>query len=125
MKTPQEPPNEGHEQGDDGVEFGQALQSVERSLLTLKERYEQIQRDRQRLAELGHRREEIRTSVRRNPLPELKQELRQIQQELEAIELNLESSLFTWRSLKEPFWQAVRFGGLGMAIGWMLKSCAG
>lgn len=120
MKTPQE-----QGEGEEGGEFEQALQEVERWLVALKERYEQIQRDRHRQAELGHRREEIRASVRHNPLPELKQELRQIQQELEAIELNLESSLFTWRSLKEPFWQAVRFGGLGMAIGWMLKSCAG
>lgn len=127
MTTPQEPPRPPEEPvptAEEG-EVGQALQEVERSLILLKDRYDQIQRDRQRQAELGHRREEIRASVRRNPLPELKQELRQLQQELEAIELNLESSLFTWGSIKQPFWQAVRFGGLGMAIGWLLKSCAG
>jgi len=38
-------------------------------------------------------------------LPELKAELQQIQQELETIELNLESSLFSWGSLKAPFWR--------------------
>jgi hypothetical protein len=55
----------------------------------------------------------------------LQTELKQIKEQLETIELNLESQLFSWGSLKEPFWQAVRFGGLGVVIGWILKSCAG
>jgi len=119
MKTPQE------SAGDSEGEFEQALQEVERSLAEIKERYEQVKRDRDRQAELGHRLEDICQQPRRNPLPQFKAELRQIQQELETIELNLESSLFTWGSLKAPFWQAVRFGGVGIAIGWMLKSLAG
>ena len=109
----------------DESEFIQALEAVERSLAAVKERYTQIQVDRQRQAELGNRREDVRHSVRQNPLPQLKKELREIEQELETIELNLESSLFSWGSLKQPFWQAVRFGGLGILIGWMLKSYAG
>ena len=119
MKTAQE------SSGDSEVELEQALQEVERSLADVKERYEQVKRDRDRQIELGHRREDIRQQQRRNPLPEFKAELRQIQQELETIELNLESSLFSWGSLKEPFWQAVRFGGVGIIIGWMLKSFVG
>ncbi|MBD0342554.1 MAG: DUF2203 domain-containing protein, partial [Microcoleus sp. Co-bin12] len=55
----------------------------------------------------------------------LKQELREIEKELETIELNLESRLFSWTSIIGPFWQAVRFGGLGILIGWILKSYAG
>ncbi len=110
--------------GDDESEFVEALGAVERSLAAVKERYTQIQVDRQRQVELGHRREEIRQS-RQNPLPQLKQELREIEKELETIELNLESKLFSWRSIIEPFWQAVRFGGLGILIGWILKSYAG
>ena len=111
--------------GDDEIEFVEALAAVERSLATLKQQYTQIQVERQRQVELGHRREEIRQSRRQNPLPQLKQELREIEKELETIELNLESSLFSWRSIIEPFWQAVRFGGLGILIGWILKSYAG
>ncbi|MEG4939785.1 DUF2203 domain-containing protein [Microcoleus sp. F4-D5] len=110
---------------DDESEFVQALAAVERSLAAVKERYTQIQVDRQRQVELGHRREEIRQSKRQNPLPQLKKELREIEQELETIELNLESSLFSWGSIKQPFWQAVRFGGLGILIGWILKSYTG
>lgn len=116
---------ESRRQAEDESEFARALQETEQLLTRLKDRYEQIERDRQRQAELSYRREEIRQQVRRNPLPELKEELQQIQQELETIELNLESSLFTWGSLKEPFWQAIRFGGLGILIGWILKSWVG
>jgi DNA repair exonuclease SbcCD ATPase subunit len=119
MKTSQE------SAGESEAEFEQALQDVERALADVKERYEQVKRDRVRQAELGHRREDIRREQGKSPLPEFKAELRQIQQELETIELNLESSLFSWGSLKAPFWQAVRFGGVGIIIGWVLKSLAG
>ena len=123
---PQQPSDLNQETpGDDESEFVEALSAVEQSLAAVKKRYTQIQVDRQRQVELGHRREEIRQSRRQNPLPQLKQELREIEQELETIELNLESSLFSWGSIKQPFWQAVRFGGLGILIGWILKSYAG
>ncbi len=124
---PQQPSelDRGKTPPEDESEFARSLAAAERSLATLKERYTQIQVDRQRQAELGHRREEIRQSVRQNPLPQLKEELRQIEQELETIELNLESSLFSWGSMKQPFWQAVRFGGLGILLGWILKSYTG
>jgi len=122
---PQQPSKLNPETPGDESEFVQALETVERSLVAVKERYTQIQVDRQRQAELGNLREDVRKSVRQNPLPELKKELREIEQELEAIELNLESSLFSWGSIKQPFWQAVRFGGLGILLGWVLKSYAG
>jgi len=122
---PQQPSKLNPETPGDESEFVQALETVERSLAAVKERYTQIQVDRQRQAELGNLREDVRKSVRQNPLPELKKELREIEQELEAIELNLESSLFSWGSIKQPFWQAVRFGGLGILLGWVLKSYAG
>jgi len=41
------------------------------------------------------------------------------------LETNLESQLFSWTSLKRPFWQIIRFGGLGVVIGWLLRSCVG
>jgi len=107
-------------------EFEQALSEVERSLQALKERYAQVQRDRQRQAELQQRREQVRRELRQpSNRQALQAELKQIKEQLETIELNLESQLFSWGSLKEPFWQAVRFGGLGIVIGWILKSFAG
>ncbi|MGL5083401.1 MAG: DUF2203 domain-containing protein [Microcoleaceae cyanobacterium] len=105
----------------DRQEFEQALSELERSLLTLKERYAQVQQDHQRQAELKSRIEVINPELQRSRSQALREELRQLEAELETLELNLESHLFTWSSLKEPFWQAVRFGGLGVVIGWLLR----
>ncbi len=124
---PPPPANSEPNQEDGGAnEFEQALSDVERSLASLKERYHQIQQDRQRQIQLQQRRDQIRRSLRGSSNRQaLQAELRQIKEQLEIIELNLESQLFSWGSLKEPFWQAVRFGGLGIVIGWILKSCTG
>lgn len=123
---PSSPGSEPNQPDPDADEFEQALAEVEENLQLLRERYEQIQRDRLRQAELQHRRERIKKSLRQDSNRQtLKAELKQIQEQLETIELNLESRLFSWGSLKEPFWQAVRFGGLGIIIGWILKSYAG
>jgi hypothetical protein len=96
--------------------FDESLQQVERSLTELKERYAQVQRDQQRQTELQERQAELKSTK----TPALQAELRRIEQELETLELNLESQLFSWAGFKEVFWQAVRFGGLGLAIGWSL-----
>ncbi len=106
-------------------EFEQALSQVERSLEEIKQRYAQVKRDQRRQAELKNRIDEVIPELRQTRSRQLREELRQIQTELETLELNLESSLFTWGSLREPFWQAVRFGGLGIIFGWILKSLAG
>lgn len=106
-------------------EFAQGLEEVERSLIALKERYTQVQQDQARQAELQHRYEEVRQDKRSRRSQELQAELRRIKQEVEVLEVNLESSLFSWSSLKEPFWMAVRFGGIGIGIGWLLKYIAG
>ncbi|NJM69301.1 MAG: hypothetical protein HC862_03190 [Scytonema sp. RU_4_4] len=118
FKKPSQPPflEENQKQ-----EFEQELLKVEDALATLKERYNQIQADRACQRELQQRLKQLHHSK----LPNVKAELKQIQQQLEVLELNLESQLFSWGSLKEPFWQAVRFGGLGVIIGWLLKSVAG
>jgi len=126
MKPPEEPSTSGDPQGSGNSEpdFEQALAQVERSLTALKERYAEVQRDRQRQAELKHRYEEVRQDRSMARSQQMKAQLKRIEQELETLEVNLESSLFSWSSLKEPFWMAVRFAGIGIIIGWLLKSCA-
>ncbi|MBH8566248.1 hypothetical protein I8748_29515 [Nostoc sp. CENA67] len=121
MKPPKQ--SHQHSSGDQEPDFAQELEEVERSLLSLKQRYAQIQRDRQQKAEWQQRRQELQQNKYQSP--EDKDELRQIQQQLQVLEISLESQLFSWTSLKKPFWQVVRFGGMGVIIGWMLKSCAG
>jgi chromosome segregation ATPase len=132
MKMPEEPSqrspsgSESNQSDVDADEFDQALAEVEQSLQSLKERYAQVKRERQRQTQLQQRREQIKRELRSGSnRGSLQTELKQIKEQLETIELNLESQLFSWGSLREPFWQAVRFGGLGIVIGWILKSCAG
>lgn len=118
MQSPQEPDLSDLQSED---ELMRSLADVERSLIALKERYAQVRQDQQRQAELQKRLKQVKRERNRNHSSGLKAELKQIQEQLEAIEVNLESQLFTWGSLKEPFWQAVRFGGLGIVVGWILR----
>jgi chromosome segregation ATPase len=118
-------------------EFEEELAKVERSLVTLKERYAQLQQSIKRQAELQQRAQEVQRELRQSHLPELQAESRRIQKQLAEIEVALESCLLSkkdllvlyWRGitqglLSQVFWQAVRFGGLGIVIGWILKSFA-
>ncbi|MCP6759198.1 MAG: hypothetical protein NHB32_10630 [Fischerella sp. CENA71] len=122
MKQPQKPsePPQGDNQE---LDFEQELLEVERALVALKERHQQVLRDRRQQKQLQYKLYKL--SQDKNPTPEIEAELRQIQQQLEVLEVCLESQLFSWSSFREPFWQAIRFGGLGVIIGWILKSCAG
>jgi exonuclease VII small subunit len=105
--------------------FDQQLQELEQVFHELKVRYAQVQHAEASQVELKERLEQIQTSTPQQQTQELKTELKQILKQLEDLELELESRLITWSSFKEPFWQAVRFGGLGVVIGWLLKSWAG
>ncbi|GAA6621191.1 hypothetical protein [Scytonema sp. NUACC26] len=113
-QKPSEPPTDGESPEQ---ELEEQLLEVEQALAAFKERYNQVQADRSHQQELQQRRDELHHSKQ----PGLKTELRHIQQQLEELELRLESKLFSWKSLKEPFWLAVRFGGLGVIIGWLIK----
>lgn len=96
------------------TEFEDAIAAVEASLDQLKTRYYQVLQDQQRRSQL--------LEQARHTAPGLKEELERIQQEIDLIDTNLESRLFRWRSLLHPFWMAVRFGGIGILIGWWLKA---
>ena len=120
MASPQKPQKDSDSAATDEVEFGQTLQTVERSLHALKARYAQVQHDQQRQGELHRRIDLAWAAAKRHPTPELKAELQTLQQQLEELEIALESRLFSWDGLKEVFWQAVRFGGLGILLGWGL-----
>ncbi|QYX33001.1 hypothetical protein [Sphaerospermopsis torques-reginae] len=104
-------------------DFEQELEELETGLRLLKERYAQVQRDQQQKAQWQQEIKNLKEN--KNQTPEIKAELKRLEKELEALEINLESQLFSWKSLNRPFWQAVRFGGLGIIIGWVLKSLAG
>jgi hypothetical protein len=101
--------------GQDWQGFAVELEHLEVAVQNLRQRFEHIQ---ELQAQQFHLEQELQ-----NPHwgPE---ELQRLQRQQEALELQLESQLLDWGSLREPFWQAVRFGGLGIVIGWILKGIA-
>jgi molecular chaperone GrpE (heat shock protein) len=117
MASPQNPSPDNSD-----LDFETAISEVERQLADLKTRYLQVETDTERKQQLENRRDEIKRGLRQEKLPQLKAELQQIERELEAIEHNLESRLL---DALELFWQIVRFLGLGIVIGWFLKSWSG
>jgi predicted RNase H-like nuclease (RuvC/YqgF family) len=121
---PSHSPNPGSADADE-IDFEQTLRNVEQALLLLKARYGQVQADQHRQQELQQRLSQAERQQQRDRSQALKTELKQVQQQIEELEVALESKLFSWSGLKEVFWQAVRFGGLGVVLGWTLKSLAG
>ncbi len=108
------------------INIEEQIINLEASLGKVKERYQQIKVDSVKKEELTKRKVEINEQLKNNNLPDsLKSELNYIEKELTEIEMRLESELFNWTSLLEPFWQAVRFGGIGIVIGWFLKHYSG
>ncbi len=108
----------------DEIDLGAALVELERSLTALKTRYTEITHAEQESADLqlalnAHKRQ----LKKHRQDPELRAEIQRIQAEIERLELTLESRLLNWSSLRDLFWMAVRFGGLGIIIGWLLRSC--
>lgn len=126
--------------------FEALILEAEQTLKALKQRYNRIICDKQRQIELSDRLEQLQKEAKKtakkqtgrsDSKQELKASLEQTKAELEALENNL--GLFS-RSylalfggivicsksgLRDAFWQVIRFGGLGVIIGWLLKSFAG
>lgn len=98
-------------------DWEQALTQLERDLAALKARYVQVQQAQAGQAELRHRQSQIRQHLRRTKDREAQAELSQIQDRLTELQVILESQLLTWSSFKQPFWLAVRFGGVGFILG--------
>ncbi len=122
------------------------LQETKELLGEIEQRFHQVRRDSIEQIDLQQQQQNIQiqiqqtnSKIRRRPTPnnsestthknvvhnELYRQLQEISDRLEQLEADLESRLLSWSSLREPFWQIVRFGGLGVVIGVILKSCAG
>ncbi len=99
------------------TELDLEIAQLEQAIADLKQRSIDVQlAERERIV-LQRNRHELKTKSQNRP--EILQELKDIKNRLEELDLLLESRLL---NLWEPFWQAVRFGGLGIAIGWFLCS---
>ncbi|MBE9040509.1 DUF2203 domain-containing protein [Oscillatoriales cyanobacterium LEGE 11467] len=128
MTSPPDPNRSPASNDTEDSDFESMLANVEKSLQALKQRHHQIQHDTERHAELTGQHEQLKKQLRRSKNPQLQAQLQtqlqKISQQLEELEIRLESTLMSWETLREPFWQAVRYGGLGIIIGWVLKSCS-
>ncbi|MEM8777351.1 MAG: hypothetical protein AAGF26_00475 [Cyanobacteria bacterium P01_G01_bin.49] len=123
-------PAEPNQPQNQDEEFETALMEVEKSLIALKQRYREIQQAQKRKLELTER--------ANASSPELSSEVRSIKDELQQLEVTLESNLLSdgdvkilfWEGVRqgllgEVVWQILRFGGLGVLLGWLLKTWTG
>lgn len=104
--------------------LGKALDELEQNVEALRERYSQVEQAQAEKQELRVRINRAQNELRQHRTKQVQEELTALQTRLEEVELTLESQLFSWSSLKEPFWMAVRFGGLGFVLGWALHILA-
>ena len=102
-------------------EFDREIAELEQTIAALKHRQADTQLATQEQVVLVRQRNQLKqTGISR---ADTKQELQLIRSRLAQLDLTLESRLLNeWRLMWEPFWQAVRFGGLGIVIGWVLAS---
>jgi hypothetical protein len=106
---------------DETVEFDREIAELEAAIFTLKHRHADTQLAAQEQVVLTRQRNELKHNGSSHL--EVKHELELIRSRLAELDITLESRLLNeWRLMWEPFWQAVRFGGLGIAIGWFLAS---
>jgi hypothetical protein len=106
-------------------EIGTEIQDLERLLVDLRDRYEQIQVDEPLRSQLQA---QITAQKQIPATPDqkanLKVELAKLTDQLDEVEMRLESRLVSWLGLREYFWQIVRFGGFGLLLGWGLTTWA-
>lgn len=107
------------------------IQQAEQLLNEIRQRLQQVQTGQGAQALLHQQQKDLQAQLNRatgassQVQRELQVQLDQIKAQLETIEVEIESRLISWSSFREPFWQIVRFSGLGILIGVMLKSCIG
>ncbi|MDX1976069.1 MAG: hypothetical protein SFT94_00195 [Pseudanabaenaceae cyanobacterium bins.68] len=110
------------------LDLDEQLAVVEANLTDLKQRYHQIQVARRDRLPLEIQKQELKQDLRQTQISDwrdrqvLVEELAGIEQRLAEISFELESRLIAWDSLREIFWQVLRFGGVGIILGWYLCS---
>ena len=108
-------------QGEYADEFDLEIAELEAAIFALKHRHADTQLAAHEQVVLTRQRNELKQKSSNRP--DIKQELQMIRSRLAELDLTLESRLLNeWKLMWEPFWQAVRFGGLGIAIGWFIAS---
>lgn len=97
---------------DELASFEGALKETADDFLLLRDRFFAVRRAKAKYEQV--------TTADLSDLPA--EELAEMQNRIEALKVTLESHLLSWREVQEPFWQIVRFGGLGLVVGWFLRA---
>lgn len=96
------------------AQFETALKETAKDFLALRDRYFEVKQAQQQ-------RTELRATAATLP----QAERQRLQKQIDALEETLESKILTWEMVQDPFWQALRFGGLGLVLGWFLRGWVG
>lgn len=100
----------------DLAEFATALEETTKDFKALRQRYDDVR-------EAFAKRAEAEAQMTQDHLP--RAELIRLQKQIETLEETLENQLLSWNNLKEPFWQVLRFVGLGLVLGWFFRGWFG
>jgi chromosome segregation ATPase len=134
VNPPLSPQTEPSSESD--LEIDREIAEVEELLSQVKQRYEQIRIAQADLTPLTQQQRELQKQLKSSQVNSLaqaqwrdrqglKEELAAVEQRLTEISVELESRLISWQSFREPFWQILRFGGVGIILGYYLKALAG
>lgn len=108
------------------TEFSTALNETEVTLNQLRARYQEIKTAQLEKAQLEKTLSELQTDIAQKTqleqsITELETEMGQVQDQIHNLSITLESQLWKWQ---EPFWQFIRFFGLGFAAAFILQKLA-
>lgn len=113
--------------GPEGTGFdhrlGADIAALESALATLRKRYEYHQLQARKAA-LETEDAPGSTAGNGDQTPPTVEDVQALQARLEQLEEELADVDMSWAVWVEPFWQAVRFGGVGIIIGWILRAIA-
>ncbi|EKV03361.1 hypothetical protein D0962_12055 [Leptolyngbyaceae cyanobacterium CCMR0082] len=100
----------------DLTDFATALDETTKDFNALRQRYTEVR-------EAFAQRADAQAKITQGHLPQA--ELKRLKKQIETLEETLENQLMSWNNLKEPFWQVLRFVGLGMVLGWFFRGWFG
>jgi hypothetical protein len=106
-----------------GDALGADIAALETALATLRKRYEYHQLQARKTA-IEAEAAPSSTAEDSDQTPPTVEEVKALQARLEQLEEELADVDLSWGVWVEPFWQAVRFGGVGIIIGWILRAIA-
>jgi hypothetical protein len=84
----------------------------------LENRLSQLKTGLNNILHLQHLQEQPETNLEERQA--LDETISDLQRSVDEFELELATQTIGWQQMRETFWQVVRFGGLGVVIGWAL-----